>query len=106
MIRISEELDAQKCQIAKREVEQNGECLRLNVIKQKRNGSCIFCNWLEDFVRLSAESRVSILIIKNICVTVSDRYCYVRKKDLLTLLSRFVPYEIGLKAMACDGFCK
>ena len=27
-----------------REVERNEECLRLNVMKQKRHGFCIFCN--------------------------------------------------------------
>ena len=72
IVRISEELDAQKCQIAIlrrgnlnhpppeiqvktlcvscnrsikaeiREVEQNEECLRLNVMKQKRHGFCRF----------------------------------------------------------------
>ena len=106
MVRISEELNAQKCQIAilhrgnlnhpsqeiqdntricvscnrsinaKREVEQNEECLRLNVMKQKRHGSCIFCDRLEDFVRLSAECKVNIFIIKNIYVPESAHCCF------------------------------
>ena len=45
-------------------------------MKQKRHGSCIFCNWLEDFVRLSAECRVNIFIIKNTYVPESARCCF------------------------------
>ena len=51
-----------------REVEQNEECFRLNVMKQRKHGPCIFCNRLEDFVRLSAKCRVNIFTMKNIYV--------------------------------------
>ena len=45
-------------------------------MKQKRHGSCIFCNRLEDFVRLFAECRVNIFIIKNIYITESACCCF------------------------------
>ena len=58
------------------EIELNEECLRLNVMKQKKHGSCIFRYWLVDFVRLFAECRVNIFIIKNIYVPTSARCCF------------------------------
>jgi len=56
------------------ELERDPECLQLNVVKQKRNSSCIFCNQLQNLRKLSVECRISLYYKK---------YIYARINSLL-----------------------
>lgn len=57
------------------DLEGDPECIRLNVLRQTRNQSCLFCNGAENVIRLSVESRVQIFILRNIYVPSSVRTC-------------------------------
>lgn len=47
-------------------IEQDSSCLRLNVIMQTKNNTCLICNADVDIHRLSIECRATIFIQKNI----------------------------------------
>lgn len=57
------------------ELAQNPESLRLNVLRQTRNSSCLICDNLENLHRLSLACRVNIFVLKNIYVPESVRCC-------------------------------
>lgn len=58
------------------ELARDPDCLKLNVLKQTTNNSCMFCNGLHNLSRLSVECRVKVFIIKNIYIPESARCCH------------------------------
>ena len=51
-------------------------CLTLNVLKQRRNTSCMFCNRMQDVTRLLVKCRVSV---------------FVKQQNLRTGINSFLP---------------
>lgn len=58
-----------------KQIETDPTCLRLNVVTQTRNNSCLFCNSVVNVRRLSLESRVNVFVLKNIYIPEDVRCC-------------------------------
>lgn len=58
------------------ELARDPDCLKLNVLKQTTNNSCMFCDGLHNISRLSVECRVQSLYHK--------KYLYTRISSLLS----------------------
>lgn len=58
-----------------RDLENDPDCLRLNVLKQTRNATCFICNAFEIVNRLSTECRVQVFVDTNIYIPESARCC-------------------------------
>ncbi|XP_032687208.1 uncharacterized protein LOC116851665 [Odontomachus brunneus] len=57
------------------QIENDPTCLRLNVITQTQNNSCLFCNSVVNVRRLSLESRVNVFVLTNIYIPEYIRCC-------------------------------
>lgn len=55
------------------ELEQNPHCLRLNVLTQTANHSCLICNCVDNIHRLSLDCRIHVLLSQNIYIPVDVR---------------------------------
>ncbi|EZA55665.1 hypothetical protein X777_04307 [Ooceraea biroi] len=71
------------------ELVRDSEYLQLNVVKQTKNSSCIFCNQLQDLRKLSVKCRVKVFIIKNIYIPESTRCC-LRHLDINGFIPRLL----------------
>lgn len=83
-------------------LERDPICMRINVLSQTRNASCLICNQDHDVQRLSLQARVNIFITSDIYIPSNVRSCQNHldgKKFLLRPLHtglRFInrPYVI------------
>ncbi|XP_043476347.1 uncharacterized protein LOC122507609 [Leptopilina heterotoma] len=86
-----------------RELEQNPSCLRLNVLTQTANGSCLICNGVVNIHRLSLKCRINVFLSQNIYIPANVKSCDHHLNNLGLLLQpllqglRFVnrPYRIN-----------
>ncbi|XP_051176697.1 uncharacterized protein LOC127291551 [Leptopilina boulardi] len=58
-----------------RMLEEDPNCLRLNVVKLRRINVCIFCNNVQNLTRLSTECRIKVFVLKRIFMPESVRCC-------------------------------
>lgn len=49
-------------------LEENPDCLRLNILRQTRNATCLFCNADANLHRLTVECRVDVFVQRNIFI--------------------------------------
>lgn len=56
-------------------IEHDPTCLRLNVLTQTANRTCIICNVEEDVHKVSADCRVNVFILCNIYIPENVRSC-------------------------------
>lgn len=69
-------------------IEADPAVLRLDVLSQRRNSSCLICNAVGDMRRLSIACRVNIFLVQNIYVPENVRACvhHFDKEGLLPRL--------------------
>lgn len=56
-------------------MQNDPSCLRMNVLTQTFSHSCLICNAVNNLVRLSVETRVDILVQKNVCFKMEHKIC-------------------------------
>ncbi|XP_029173786.1 uncharacterized protein LOC114942563 [Nylanderia fulva] len=56
-------------------MEQDPTCLRLNVLTQTTNSTCLICNVANDIHRLSVECKANVFILQNIYIPENVRSC-------------------------------
>lgn len=74
-----------------RNVENDPTCLRLNVLRQTLNTTCVLCNNNENLTRLSIKCRVHIFITVNIYVPESVRVCQHHLDENDHIFRQFLP---------------
>lgn len=73
------------------QIELDPTCLRLNVITQTRNNSCLFCNAIVNIRPLSLESRVNVFVLKNIYIPEHVYCCDQHLDDRGFILQLLLP---------------
>ncbi|XP_071653832.1 uncharacterized protein [Temnothorax longispinosus] len=57
------------------EMERDPTCLRLNVLTQTANRTCVICNADADVHRIALECRVNVFVLRNIFIPEDTRSC-------------------------------
>lgn len=73
------------------QIELDPTCLRLNVVTQTQNNSCLFCNSAGNIRRLSLESRVNVFVLKNIYIPEYVQCCDRHLDDRGFILPLLLP---------------
>lgn len=77
-------------------IEQDPACLRLNILTQTRNSTCLICNADADIHKLSIECKANVFILRDIYIPENVRSCRHHLNDQGYLLQ---PLLIGLRSV-------
>lgn len=75
-------------------IENDPSCIRLNVLTQTANRSCVICNAELDVHRISSECRVNVFVLRNIYMPDNVRSCQHHLDDRGFF---FEPLLLGLR---------
>ena len=72
-------------------IENDPQCLRLNVLTQTRNSTCFLCNAENNLIRLSIHCKARVFIRQNIYIPTSVRSCLNHLDEKGYILAHFLP---------------